>query len=162
VPASPWASSTRVPPILYQRGTPGRFTLADAAGMYSPPSGQRSQKNACWIIHQSVYPQLVQMADASGRLVWLNPVQPGQDGPAAVKMPKALLDGLPLYVTDKLPKLGTTGDVLLCDFMPLHHRQAGRDPDRCLDPRPYFQQNAVAFRLVYRDRRAVVAEQHHP
>jgi HK97 family phage major capsid protein len=84
------------------------FTYADAAKMLSRllPS---SQKSAIWCIHPYVLEKLVQLADSSGRLVWVPNIAGAQD-----KVPGSLF-GLPVKTTEKLPTLGGKGDVSLLD-----------------------------------------------
>lgn len=113
--------------IAQTRTVANRFTLADAAAMLSHLQ-IRSWDDACWIMHQSVIPQLIQMASgavantassnypAGNQLVWTNQFQQGIDGPMAQKLPQAFLNGLPIFFTEKVPTLGTAGDVMLVDW----------------------------------------------
>jgi HK97 family phage major capsid protein len=135
---------------VQNRGTPATFKLADAAAMMSHLQ-IRSWDDACWIMHQSVIPQLIQMVDnaSSNRLVWMNPVMPGQVGAAASKLPNAFLNGLPLFFTEKLPSLGTKGDVMLVDWS---RYVIGQRLDVQIDVSPHFkfQNNQLAWRVVAR------------
>lgn len=138
------------------RNTSSRFLLADAAAMMSRLQ-VRSWDSACWVMHQSVLPQLIQMVDAvasntspaGNRLVWQNPVMPGDSGPVANKLPNAFLNGLPIFFTEKLPQLGTTGDVILVDFS---HYVVGNRLDMQIDVSPHylFRNNQLAWRVVAR------------
>jgi len=78
-----------------------------------------SWNKAIWAMHPQVLQQLLPMADSTnGRLVWVNQFALGgrdNAGPIAAKMPISLL-GLPIYFTEKLPALGTKGDVMLIDM----------------------------------------------
>lgn len=98
------------------RQTATSFTLQDVAKMLSHLL-MSSWSNAIWIMHPSVLPQLIQMADSTnGRLVWLNQApQTVSEGSVAVPLPMTLA-GLPIYFSEKVPQLGTTGDVMLCDM----------------------------------------------
>ena len=60
---------------------------------------------------QSVLPQLYAMVDPNGNYIWLPTYGVG----VAAAAPGTLL-GYPVIFTEKTPILGTTGDVLLCDF----------------------------------------------
>lgn len=105
-------------PATYQqpRATSNVFKLVDAANMLAHLwSG--SWADAVWVMHPSVLPQLVTMEGGTGsNLVWVNQYPGGnQGGGAALKLPMTLF-GLPIYFTEKLPQLGSTGDVLLADF----------------------------------------------
>lgn len=59
-----------------------------------------------WIISQTVLPELLNMQDGDGRLIWATATEGGA---------RTLL-GLPYRVSEKMAPLGTTGDVLLADF----------------------------------------------
>jgi HK97 family phage major capsid protein len=98
------------------RSVGGAFRLADVASMWSHLQ-IRSWKDACWVMHQSVFPQLMQMNNGAtnGFLTWLNPMGQGVQGPVAGSMPLTLM-GLPIFWTEVVPTLGNPGDVTLCDF----------------------------------------------
>src|SRR3990167_182716 len=64
--------------------------------------------NACWIANINTFPQLATMAlnvGTGGSAIWLNN---GQVGP-----PMTIL-GHPVIFTEKVPTLGTVGDIMLC------------------------------------------------
>ena len=137
--------------ILQTRVTPGHFKLADAAAMLSH-SQIRSWDTACWVMHQSVIPDLIQMVDnsTSGRLVWVNPMgDTGNRGPMSMKLPQAFLNGLPIYFTECVPTLGTTGDVMLVDWS---RYVVGNRMDMQIDVSPHvlFQSNQLMWRIITR------------
>jgi len=66
------------------------------------PSGR-----GVWVISQSVMPQILQLQDPNGNYVWQPSAREG--------MPQTIF-GFPVIWTEKLPLLGTQGDVLLADF----------------------------------------------
>jgi HK97 family phage major capsid protein len=139
--------------IMQTRVTPGRFKLADAAAMISHAQ-IRSWDTACWVMHQSVIPELIQMVDngSSNRLVWVNPMgNPGasNEGPAAMKLPMAFLNGLPIYFTECVPTLGTAGDVMLIDWS---RYVVGNRMDMQIDVSPHvlFQSNQLMWRVITR------------
>lgn len=151
--------------IAQTRLVANRFLMADAASMLSRLQ-IRSWSDACWIAHQSVIPQLILMVDggaAAGaygtgastsytggnRLVWLPPMGADGKGPAAVKLPQAFLNGLPLYFTEKLPQLGTRGDVMLVDWS---RYVIGMRLDLQIDVSPHFlfRNNQLAWRVIAR------------
>jgi hypothetical protein len=147
--------------ILQTRTAANLFTLADAAAMFSHLQ-IRSWQNACWIMHQSVIPQLIQMASGAvantasttyipgNMLVWTNPWNStGTNGPMASALPMVFLNGLPIFFTEKLPKLGTVGDVMLVDFA---HYIIGQRLDTQIDISPHylFRNNQLAWRVVFR------------
>ena len=68
-------------------------------------------KGGVWVMSQSVMPELFTMVDPLGAYIW----HPNVGAGAAASAPNSLL-GYPVLFTEKTPVLGTTGDVLLCDF----------------------------------------------
>lgn len=99
--------------ISVTRNTSTDFKLADVANMWSKllPA---SQSKAVWVMNQSVIPKLVQLADGAGRVVFM-PTAPAATGSLTGAMPMTLM-GRPIYFTEKLPALGTAGDVMLLDL----------------------------------------------
>ena len=151
--------------LVQTRLVANRFLMADAASMLAHLQ-IRSWSDACWIVHQSVIPQLIMMVDggaAAGaygtgattsytggnRLVWLPPMGVGDKGPAGIKLPQAFLNGLPLYITEKLPQLGTRGDVMLVDWS---RYVIGMRLDLQIDVSPHylFRNNQLAWRVIAR------------
>jgi len=88
------------------RNAAGAFKFVDAVGMVAKLLAS-SWGRGLWVINQSVLPQLYQMQDGAGQYIWLP--NAGEKGPGT-------LLGIPIAFTEKLPALGTKGDVLLCDF----------------------------------------------
>lgn len=95
--------------ISVTRQTGSSFTFQDVFAMLkrlTPAS--LNQKKAVWLMHPFVLPQLalLQLGSATGAnwLVSLRESAPMQ------------LMGLDIIFTEKLPALGTAGDVMLCDF----------------------------------------------
>jgi HK97 family phage major capsid protein len=150
---------------VQNRAVTSRFLLADAAAMMAHLQ-IRSWDDACWIMHQSVLPQLILMVDggsATGttgtgastsypggnRLVWMNPTMSGDRGPAATKMPNAFFNGLPVFFTEKLPSLNGRGDVLLVDWS---RYIIGMRLDLQIDVSPHylFKTNQLAWRVIAR------------
>lgn len=84
----------------------------------------KRKDNLCWIIHPTVKPFLTTMTDGSGatagtgRLVF----QPFDQGAQAeIEAPEGAMSygkllGYPVFVSEKVPSLGNTGDVGLYDF----------------------------------------------
>ena len=94
--------------LTVNRQTGGTFTFQDAAKMVSRllPS---SMNNAIWVLHPYALQPLVQLADSSGRIVWVPNIGGAQD-----KIPGTLF-GRPVLISEKVPTLGNTGDVNLLD-----------------------------------------------
>jgi HK97 family phage major capsid protein len=99
--------------VSVTRNSAGHFKFADVATMISKLL-TTSMGSAVWVCSQTVIPDLIQMVDGASRVIWIpNMASPG--GGLAQTMPQTLL-GLPIIFTEKLPPLGTKGDVILCDF----------------------------------------------
>jgi HK97 family phage major capsid protein len=94
--------------IALTRNTPSHFFFADIAGMLSKllPA---SYTSARWYISPTVVSDLLQLKDASGRALFISIDQ------GAVKAPIWKLLNMPVTITEKLPALGTKGDVMLID-----------------------------------------------
>jgi HK97 family phage major capsid protein len=94
--------------LAVNRNTANTVKFVDVATMLSKllPS---SLNRAMWIIHPYVLAQLVQLADSAGRVVWVP-----NNGGAQNKVPGTLF-GLDVRTTEKVPALGTKGDVMLVD-----------------------------------------------
>lgn len=90
--------------IEVSRATPSDFTFPDAVTM---ATRMILSGTPMWLMSQSVMTKLYQMKDAANRYIW----QPS----AVTGKPDTLL-GYPIKWTEKLPALGTTGDVVLVDW----------------------------------------------
>ncbi len=101
--------------------------------------------NGVWVVNQSVMSNLMTMMDQAGgaantgTYIW---------GSAADGVPARLL-GLPVIFTEKLPRVGTAGDVLLADFKYylLGDRQATTVESTKFDQWAYDQ---TSWRVVHR------------
>lgn len=96
-------------PVAYVhiRNKPNRFELADVASMMSH-LWIRSFDRACWIMHESVRPELARFVQLGIRLDQFA-YQPKAESK------EAFLNGLPILFTFDLPLLGSKGDVVLMD-----------------------------------------------
>jgi HK97 family phage major capsid protein len=91
--------------VTVSRQSAGSFTYNDATGMIS--SMLMRGGSPIWILSQSVMPKLLQMQDPNGNYVW----QPN----AREGVPSTLL-GYPIEWSERVPLLGTAGDVSLVDL----------------------------------------------
>jgi HK97 family phage major capsid protein len=93
--------------ISSARATASQVELADIANMWSRlyPS---SVNRAVWLCNPSVLAQIAQLATTS--LTWLQ-----LDQGVAKPLPMTLM-GRPIYMTEKLPALGTAADLMLVDL----------------------------------------------
>lgn len=130
------------------RNAGNTFAFIDVANMMSHLL-MTSWTKACWIMHPSLIPQLFQLADSTnGRLIWMSQVGTKGEGGLAQKMPLTLV-GLPIYFTEKLPKLGSTGDVMLVDMSKyiLGDRMAIQIET---SPHVLFLNNQMVWRIIAR------------
>jgi HK97 family phage major capsid protein len=68
-----------------------------------------SWKNAVWLFSPSVVPELLQLKDGASRAIFISVDQ------GAAKTPTWNLLGRPAIATEKIPALGTNGDLMLID-----------------------------------------------
>jgi HK97 family phage major capsid protein len=91
-----------------QRDTANSVLFDDIAWMWSKlmPS---SWSSAVWAFSPSVVPQLLQLKDGANRAIFISIDQ------GITKSPNWSLLGRPAFPTEKLPALGTKGDIILVD-----------------------------------------------
>jgi len=92
--------------LTVARNTASDVKLADINGMMAKflPS---SWGKGVWLCNITTFPKIAILADAAGNQVFIPNIQ----GPSP-----GTIYGMPLIFTEKLPALGTEGDVLLADF----------------------------------------------
>jgi hypothetical protein len=90
------------------RNAGNQVQFVDLATMWSKllPA---SWNNAIWVFSPSVVPQLLQLKDGANRAIFISIDQ------GAAKAPNWNLLGRPAIPTEKLPALGTKGDLMLVD-----------------------------------------------
>ena len=95
--------------IKVTRNTASAIKFVDVAKMFSAllPS---SQTQAIWATSPTCVQQLIQLADAGNRALFMTT----EAGGVHVG-PRWTLLGLPVFITEKLPPLGTLGDLMLID-----------------------------------------------
>jgi HK97 family phage major capsid protein len=94
--------------ISVSRNTPSHFYFPDLSTMLSkllPASYNRAR----WYVSPTVVSDLLQLKDGSNRAIFISIDQ------GATKPPVWKLLNLPVTITEKLPPLGTKGDVMLVD-----------------------------------------------
>lgn len=98
------------------RTTANQVKFADVAFMFGKllPS---SVQNAIWLFSPTVAAQILQLADAGNRALFLNTeaVGTGAAGGGIKQKPVWQLLGMPAIETEMLPALGTPGDLMLVD-----------------------------------------------
>ena len=94
--------------VAVTRAGGGLVQFADIAGMWSKllPA---SWGKAVWMFSPSVVPQLLQLKDGANRAIFIS-IDSG-----ATKTPTWSLLGRPAFATEKVPALGTKGDLNLLD-----------------------------------------------
>jgi HK97 family phage major capsid protein len=129
------------------RATGNAFKLADAANMMGAmlPS---SRAKAIWVMVNTLFAQLVQLADASGRVTYIPNVGSGY-GDAKLAEGTLLLFGRPVKFTEKLPAVGTAGDVLCADFSKYIVADTGGLEIAASDQYA-FNTNQITFRIIQR------------
>lgn len=124
--------------ITVARAVAGQINIADIFNMISQHHGD----NPCWHISRGAMPQLLNLNGpaANPSYFW---VPNGRDGAPGTLM------GFPIYWTEKLPALGTSGDILLADwsYYLIGDRQA-TTIDNSMHYR--FRYDLTAWRAVHR------------
>lgn len=93
--------------IEVARDTSMDFKFADIAAMISK-FYVTNWNRGLWVINLSVLPKLVTMEDTAGHLIYTG-------GNIEKRLPPSIL-GIPVRFTGRTPTLGSTGDVMLCNF----------------------------------------------
>lgn len=138
------------PTIAVDRATNGRVRYVDLSTMMSRLLMQ-SWKSAVWVAHQSTLPDLLQMNDNSGnqtdfgagRLIWAS-----IDQGAALDFPATIL-GRPVFFTEKVPALGSQGDISLIDFS-MYLLGKRMEVEIAVSPHVRFLNNQMVWRVVWR------------
>ncbi len=126
--------------------TSGTIVWENIVNMYSRML-PTSLNTAVWICSHDTFPQLATMAlsvGTGGGPVWIGGwSQPGSE------MPPMTILGRPVIFTEKVPKLGTTGDI---NFVDLSYYLIGDRQQVRVDSSEHFlfQNNQVAYRLISR------------
>lgn len=105
--------------------------------------------NAVWICAIDTFPQLATLAlsvGTGGGPVWIGNYAGGSGG---MDMPPATILGRPVIFTEKVPALGTTGDI---NFVDLSYYLIGDRQQVRVDASEHFlfQNNQVAYRIIER------------
>lgn len=137
--------------INITRATPNAVGYADLAKMLGSFMPQ-SMRRGCWVMQQSVLQNFLQMTDASNRLI-VQPYFPryveGVAGGPATVAPVMSIFGMPIKTTEKLPTLGTPGDLMLID--PKQYFSATRaDVEIAASEHYKFLNNQITYRFIFR------------
>jgi HK97 family phage major capsid protein len=137
--------------IDYNRAGANAIAWADVYGMYARFRGTMP----VWIASQTIIPQLAAMVDAGNHAVWISGA--GLGSGAAERLPGTLM-GLPLIFADRLPALGTRGDLGLYDLS-MYLVKDGSGPFAASSEHILFLSNKTVFKIVWNvDGRAWLTE----
>lgn len=130
--------------ISYTRAGANGITFADVYGMYARALLGRGGAYA-WLASQTTIPQLAAMTDAGTHAVWLG----GGDanGASQAAMPNTLF-GFPIIFCDRLPALGTKGDLSLVNLS-YYLIKDGSGPAAASSEHILFLSNKVVFKIVW-------------
>jgi len=129
--------------ISYSRATASQVAFADCYNMLARMLMRGG--SYVWLASQTIIPQLTAMVDAGSNSVWL-----GGQGPsnvAAGPLPSTLL-GIPVVFADRLPALGTKGDLSLVNLS-YYLIKDGSGPAAASSEHVYFTSNKVVFKIVW-------------
>ncbi len=109
--------------ILLNRNTSSHLKYQDIFGAYVRLYSQ-GKKNAVWIVHPYTVSELMQIQDPSSRFIMI-PWQPnGNDTPlGSASMSGFKMLGLPVLESEKMPVLGSSGDLALIDRSAYYYGQ---------------------------------------
>jgi HK97 family phage major capsid protein len=99
-----------------------------------------------WLVSQTTIPQLVAMVDAGNHAIW---VGGGQTVVGGIIQPlPPTLYGIPVMFAEKLPALGTSGDINLVDLQ-YYLIKDGSGPFAALSTELLFLSNRTVFKIVW-------------
>lgn len=123
------------------------FKLADAANLMGAMTPQ-SRPKSVWVMQNTLFSQLVQLVDASGRVTYIPNVGTGYNE-AKLAMGQLLLFGRPVLFTEKLSAVGAAGDVLCADFSKYITADTGTLEIAASDQYA-FNTNQITYRVIER------------
>lgn len=128
--------------VVYGRAGASAVSYADVYNMYARA---KMGGSFVWVASQTVIPQLAAMVDAGGHAVWIGGGNLSQGASSA--MPGTLF-GIPLVFADRLPALGTKGDLSLLDLS-YYLIKDGSGPIAASSEHVFFTSNKVVFKIVW-------------
>lgn len=130
--------------VNYNRATNNLIDFPDIYGMLAR---LKMGGSPVWLASQTCIPELASMVDGGNHAVWLGSRADGGMG-AAQGMPGGLL-GYPIIFCDKLPALGTKGDLCLVDLS-YYLVKLGSGPTIDISKELLFLSDRVVFRVTWR------------
>lgn len=137
--------------VQVQRQSTGKFQFSDIGQMVSKLYHMLDSNDIIWLVHPSVLAQLFVMTDPAGRPAYI-PLDQGVQAssiPLNGKQAAGKLNGWPVYITEKLPALGSTGDVMLVDASKYIVAQR-MELEIDASPIPYFLNYQMVWRVIWR------------
>ena len=129
--------------IEYNRATANQVAFADVYGMLARILMRGG--SYIWLASQTIIPQLAAMTDAGTHAVWLG----GRDANGAAQGPlPTTLFGLPIVFGDRLPALGTKGDLSLVNLS-YYLVKDGSGPAAASSEHILFLSNKTVFKIVW-------------
>lgn len=122
--------------ISYARAGAGAIAFADVRGMLAR---LKFGGSPVWVASQTILPQLMAMVDAGNNSVWL----PSGNIIGSIA---GTLFGIPLFLHDRSPALGTKGDLVLADFG-YYLIKDGSGPYIDASPHVYFTNNKTVIKI---------------
>jgi len=129
--------------ISYTRAGASAISFADCYGMLARMLMRGG--SYVWIASQTIIPQLAALVDAGSNSVWLSTMGPQSGG--AGPLPSTLL-GIPVIFSDRLPALGTKGDLNLVNLS-YYLIKDGSGPFAASSEHVYFTSNKSVFKIVW-------------
>ena len=128
--------------ISYGRAGANAIAFADVYNMFARA---KMGGSFVWLASQTIIPQLAAMTDAGTHAVWLG----GRDANGAAQGPlPSTLFGVPIVFADRLPALGTKGDLSLVDLS-YYLIKDGSGPAAASSEHVFFTSNKVVFKVVW-------------
>ena len=131
--------------ISYSRATASTVAFADVYGMLARML-MRGGGSYVWLASQTIIPQLAAMVDAGTHAVWLGGAGPANNAGAG-PLPSTLL-GIPVVFADRLPALGTKGDLSLVNLS-MYLIKDGSGPIAASSEHILFLSNRTVFKIVW-------------
>jgi HK97 family phage major capsid protein len=128
--------------ITVSRASGSVVVTADIVAMIARFKGNLAR--AKWIVNQSALPYIYKLMDDNDNFIW----HPSGSGDISTSAPGTLY-GIPIKISEKVPALGTTGDVMLVD--PGYYLIGDRSDIRIENSMHFkFQNDQEVWRIVKR------------
>ena len=130
--------------IAHGRTGAGAIVFADVYGMLAKMLMRGG--SYIWVASQTIIPQLCTMVDVGNHAIWVGAPAVGLSGIAG-PLPSTLL-GIPIIFSDRLPALGTKGDLSLVNLQ-YYLIKDGSGPIVASSEHILFLSNRTVFKVVW-------------